>query len=208
MGHARCLGCAWGVCLAQIGAVLVGANGSVLARTHNVVEQRRDPTAHAELVAVREAALAAGSWRLAGATLYCTLEPCAMCLSALQAARIGRVVYSAPDLRLGAVASFHALLDKRHPFHPDMVVESGLLANTSAELLRTFFRDKRQGGKTALGSFHALTTGRVNATVVEAPALAPAAGHAPLPWATAGATGAPDAAVELHRTAMCCRRGP
>ena len=171
----------------QIGAVLVAANGSVLARTHNLVHQRGDPTAHAELLAVREAALsirdpsahvrgrsdslddapsdskgAASSsspqknqnarpqdWRalLNGSTLYCTLEPCAMCLASLQAARIGRVVYAAPDLRLGAVASFHHLLEKRHPYHPNMVVESGLLANASAELLRDFFKAKRAQNK-------------------------------------------------------------
>jgi len=70
-----------------------------------------------------------------------------MCLASLQAARIGRVVYGAPDLRLGAVASFHQLLEKRHPYHPNMVVESGLLANTSAELLRDFFKAKRAQNK-------------------------------------------------------------
>jgi len=107
-----------------------------VARTHNLVARRNDPTAHAELLAVRESTRRLDNWRLNNFTLYCTLEPCAMCLGAIQAARVGRVVYAAPDLRLGAVTSWVKLLDRPHPFHTNMVVEGGLLQDESAELLR------------------------------------------------------------------------
>ena len=87
-----------------IGAVIVAEdNSTILGRSHNLVNTNQDPTAHAEILAIRSAAKGIDNWRLLGATLYCTLEPCAMCLSAIQAARVRRVVYGAPDLRLGAV---------------------------------------------------------------------------------------------------------
>lgn len=89
----------------QIGAILLAPNGTVLSRTSNEVEQSSDPTAHAEMLAIREGAALLGNWRLNGCTLYTTCEPCAMCLSALQLARVKRVVYGTQDRRLGGVES-------------------------------------------------------------------------------------------------------
>src|SRR5450432_2825867 len=111
-----------------VGAVVVGPDGKELARAHNQRELDADPTAHAELVAVRAAARARGQWRLDGCTLFVTLEPCAMCAGALVNARISRVVFGASDPKAGAVVSLFELgRDARlnHRF----VVEGGLLAD-------------------------------------------------------------------------------
>jgi tRNA(adenine34) deaminase len=124
-----------------VGAVIV-AEGAVLAEAHNETIHRRDPTAHAELLAIHRALQKAGEDRLPFATLYVTLEPCAQCAGAIVLAKVGRVVYGAQDLRCGMAGSVHDLL--RHPrlnHRPEVV--GGVLAAESGDLLRAFFRDQR-----------------------------------------------------------------
>lgn len=124
-----------------IGAVIV-RQGEVLAAAGNRREIDRDPTAHAELIAIREAARALGGWRLPETTLYVTLEPCAMCAGAIVLARIPRVVYGATDPKAGAAGSIMNVLDDPALNHrPE--VESGLLARECGDLLRTFFSNRR-----------------------------------------------------------------
>lgn len=100
-----------------IGAIVVSREGVVEAAAFNQVEMRADASAHAELICMRMAASHRRNWRLLDATLFCTLEPCAMCLSAAYAFRIKRIVYAAPDIRLGAVRSWIRLPQFQHPFH-------------------------------------------------------------------------------------------
>ena len=121
----------------------------VLSRASNQVEERRDASAHAEILAMRKAATnnADASWRLLDTTLYTTVEPCVMCLSAAQAFRVGRIVYGAPDLRLGAIDTYANLLDQPHPFHNIDHVVRGLHEYDSARLLRDFFRQQRVAKK-------------------------------------------------------------
>lgn len=127
-----------------IGAVVVRGD-EVLGAAGNERELRADPTAHAECLAIRAAALTLGGWRLVGTELYCTLEPCPMCAGAIQQARIARVVYGAPDHKVGAAGSTLDLL--RHPGLLHRVeVSSGVLAAQSQDLLRRFFADRRPGG--------------------------------------------------------------
>jgi len=124
-----------------IGAVIV-ADGETLAEAHNETIQRRDPTAHAELLAIQRALHRAGEDRLPFATLYVTLEPCAQCAGAIVLAKVGRVVYGAQDLRAGMSGSVYDLL--RHPrlnHRPEVV--SGLFAEDCADLLKRFFHDRR-----------------------------------------------------------------
>jgi tRNA(adenine34) deaminase len=124
-----------------IGAVVVGA-GEVLAAAHNERELRQDPTAHAEIIALREAARAVGSWRILDAALYVTLEPCAMCAGAIVLARVGRVVYGAPDPKAGAAGSvLDVLSEPRLNHRPE--VAGGLLAEECGELLSAFFSSRR-----------------------------------------------------------------
>lgn len=124
-----------------IGAAVV-FEGRVISTGQNSVLRRLDPTAHAEIVAMRGAAQVIGNYRLLGCTLYCTLEPCAMCAGALIHARVGRLVYAAPDPKAGACGSVLTVLN--HPqLNHQMPVEQGVLAEESAELLRNFFRDRR-----------------------------------------------------------------
>ena len=125
-----------------VGAVVVSVDGLELGRGRNRREQAADPTAHAELEALRAAARAMGTWRLDGATLVVSLEPCAMCAGALVQARIGRLVFGADDPKAGAVTSlFDLVRDPRLPHRVE--VRRGVLAAESAELLRGFFRDRR-----------------------------------------------------------------
>ena len=125
-----------------VGAVLVSPSGEVIAAARNQVETLSDASAHAEMLCLREAARKTRNWRLHGATMYCTLEPCAMCLAAMQAFRIERLVYGAPDLRLGAVESWVELLEHRHPFHT-LDVRGGVLADDAAAMMREFFASRR-----------------------------------------------------------------
>jgi tRNA(adenine34) deaminase len=125
-----------------VGAVVVDASGLILGRGHNVREVTGDPTGHAELVALREAAAARGEWRLDGCTLVVTLEPCTMCAGALVLARVARLVYGADDPKAGAVGSlWDVVRDRRLNHRPEVV--AGVLAADCAELLRDFFRTRR-----------------------------------------------------------------
>jgi tRNA(adenine34) deaminase len=124
-----------------IGAVIVH-NGAILARGQNCVLRANDPTAHAEIVALRAAAEALGNYRLNGCTLYVTLEPCAMCAGAMIHARIDKLVFAANDPKAGACGSVLSVLN--HPkLNHQMWAERGLLAEEAAELLRNFFRERR-----------------------------------------------------------------
>ncbi len=121
-----------------VGAVVLAADGSVLGRGRNQCLATGDPTAHAEIVAIREAARAAGSWRLDGCTLVVTLEPCTMCSGALLNARIRRLVYGAPDPRAGAAGSLWDVVRDRR-LGPPVEVLSGILAPECSALLSAFF---------------------------------------------------------------------
>jgi tRNA(adenine34) deaminase len=124
-----------------IGAVVV-CDGEIVARGQNRVLRELDPTAHAEIVALRAAAAALGNYRLPGCTLYVTLEPCAMCAGAMIHARIARLVFAAADPKAGAAGSVLAVLN--HPqLNHQMEMAQGILADESAELLRSFFRERR-----------------------------------------------------------------
>ena len=124
-----------------IGAIVV-ESGVVIGRGQNRVLRDLDPTAHAEIVALRQAARALGNYRLPGCELFVTLEPCAMCAGAMIHARLGRLIYSAADPKAGAVGSVLEVLN--HPrLNHQMLVTSGELAEESGDLLRTFFRQRR-----------------------------------------------------------------
>jgi tRNA(adenine34) deaminase len=124
-----------------IGAVVV-QGGEVIGAGHNERELRADPTAHAEMIALREAARAIGSWRILDSVMYVTLEPCAMCAGAIVLARLPRVVFGATDPKAGAAGSvFNVLEEPRLNHRPQ--VESGLLAEECADLLRAFFAPRR-----------------------------------------------------------------
>ncbi|OSP39072.1 tRNA-specific adenosine deaminase [Streptomyces sp. 13-12-16] len=125
-----------------VGAVVLAPDGTtVLAAAHNEREAVGDPTAHAEVLAVRRAAARLGEWRLAGCTLVVTLEPCTMCAGALQQSRLDRVVYGARDEKAGAVGSLWDLVRDRRLNHRPEVIE-GVLAGECARLLTEFFRDR------------------------------------------------------------------
>ena len=124
-----------------VGAVVV-TDGEVIGTGHNERELRADPTAHAEVLALREAAQRLGSWRLDGAVMYVTLEPCAMCAGAIVLARVPRVVYAAADPKTGAAGSVLDVLGEPRLNHRPEVA-GGLLAVESAELLRAFFGARR-----------------------------------------------------------------
>ena len=124
-----------------IGAVLV-RDGEVVAAAHNERELRQDPTAHAEIVVLRESARAAGSWRVLDAVLYVTLEPCAMCAGAIVLARVPRVIYGASDPKAGACGSVLDVLGEPRLNHrPD--VSGGLLARECGEMISGFFASRR-----------------------------------------------------------------
>jgi tRNA(adenine34) deaminase len=124
-----------------IGAVIVHG-GAIVARGQNRMLRDVDPTAHAEIVAMRAAAKALGNYRLNGCTLYVTLEPCAMCAGTMIHARLDRLVFAAADPKAGACGSVLAVIN--HPkLNHQMWVEQGIGAEESAELLRSFFRERR-----------------------------------------------------------------
>ncbi len=124
-----------------IGCVIV-KDGEVIGSGHNEREVRADPTAHAEMVALREAARALGSWRILETVMYVTLEPCAMCAGAIVLARVPRVVFGASDPKAGAAGSVLNVLNVPQ-FNHRPQVESGLLAEDCADLLRAFFAGRR-----------------------------------------------------------------
>jgi tRNA(adenine34) deaminase len=127
-----------------IGAVLA-RDGELVTSAHNERELRQDPTAHAEVLALREAARAAGSWRILDATLYVTLEPCAMCAGAIVLARIPRVIYGATDPKAGAAGSvLDVLSEPRLNHRPE--VRGGVLGSECGELLSEFFASRRAAG--------------------------------------------------------------
>ena len=121
-----------------VGAVILAADGQVIARAHNRREADHDPTAHAEIVAMRQAARILGSWRLTGLTLVVTLEPCTMCAGAITAARLGRLVYGALDARAGAAGSLWDVVRDRRLGHSVEVI-GGVLAPECAVVLQEFF---------------------------------------------------------------------
>ena len=124
-----------------VGAVVLH-NGEVIARRHNERQASNDPTAHAEVLALRDASKLLNSWRLSECTLVVTLEPCVMCAGATQSARIGRLVYGAANFEAGATASlYNVMSDPRLGHNPP--VEHGVLAAESAALLKDFFASKR-----------------------------------------------------------------
>lgn len=124
-----------------VGAVVV-RDGEVVATGHNERELRADPTAHAEMIALRQAARALGSWRVLDSVLYVTLEPCAMCAGAIVLSRMPRVVIGTSDPKAGAAGSvLDVLAEPRLNHHPQ--VQSGLLAEDCADLLRSFFASRR-----------------------------------------------------------------
>ncbi len=124
-----------------VGAVVV-RRGELLGRGHNASVGRQDPTAHAEVLALREAALKVGNYRLVGATLYATVEPCPMCCGAALQARVARVVFGAVDPKVGAAVSLYRLLEDPRLNHC-AEVQGGVLAGECGALLRTFFESRR-----------------------------------------------------------------
>lgn len=134
---------------AELGEVPVGAvvvhEGQIIARAHNLRESARDPLAHAELLALREAARVLGRWRLSGCTLVVTLEPCPMCAGAVVNARVDRLVYGASDPRAGAVGSLMDLARDVRLNHRAEVV-AGVRAEEAGSLLKAFFAERRAGG--------------------------------------------------------------
>ncbi|WP_191134306.1 tRNA adenosine(34) deaminase TadA [Streptomyces sp. col6] len=124
-----------------VGAVVLGPDGALLATGHNEREATGDPTAHAEVLALRRAAAALGEWRLSGCTLVVTLEPCTMCAGALVLARVGRVVYGARDEKAGAAGSlWDVVRDRRLNHRPEVI--PGVLEADCADRLTAFFRDR------------------------------------------------------------------
>lgn len=130
---------------APIGCIVYDtASGRILGEGRNARERDADPTAHAEVIAIRAAARELGDWRLNGCTLVVTLEPCVMCAGAIVNARVGRVVYGAEDPKAGAARSLYRLLEDPRLNHRVTPVR-GVMAPQSAELLREFFRSRRRG---------------------------------------------------------------
>lgn len=128
-----------------VGAVLVHKN-RIIARGHNQVELLQDATAHAEMICLSAGAGELGNWRLSETTLYCTLEPCCMCAGALIASRVTRLVWGAPDLRVGANGSWVDLFKGEHPIH-NLEITPRVLEAESAELMRSFFAKQRKVDK-------------------------------------------------------------
>ena len=128
-----------------IGAIAV-RNGEIIGRGYNARERDQDPTAHAEMIALREAAQVVGHWRLEGVTVYCTLEPCAMCAGAMVLARLPRLVYATTDPKAGAGGSIMNIL--QHPqLNHQIEVSTGLMAEEAASYLRAFFAALRADGQ-------------------------------------------------------------
>ncbi len=134
---------AWDLEEVPVGAVLVDADGTVLARAHNRTIANNDPTAHAEILALRRAAGLVQNYRLLNTTLYVSVEPCVMCMGAIIHARVARVVFGALDPKWGAAGSlYHFGEDQRFNHHPDII--GGILPDECRNLIRDFFRQRRQ----------------------------------------------------------------
>jgi len=129
-----------------VGAVLVDDAGELIAAGHNQPISASDPSAHAEIVVLRDAAQKLGNYRLPGTTLYVTLEPCVMCVGALVHARIGRLVYGATEPKTGAIESAQRLFETGE-FNHRPVIEAGVLADECAALMTQFFENKRAARK-------------------------------------------------------------
>jgi len=125
-----------------VGAVVVDASGEVLAATHNLTISMADPTAHAEILALRQAARKVNNYRLLGTTLYATVEPCIMCMGAVIHARMDRVVFGAPDPKWGAAGSLYRFSEDNRLNHSPEVI-GGVCENRCRELIQNFFRQKR-----------------------------------------------------------------
>ncbi len=121
-----------------VGAVVV-INNKIISRGYNMVEKLKDPTAHAEIIALTSAFNSIGSKYLPDATLYVTVEPCLMCAGALHWSKVGKIVWGATDVKNG----HHIYTDDRNPFHPKTQVLTGLLAEEAAALMKAFFKQKR-----------------------------------------------------------------
>ncbi len=138
---------------AALGEVPIGAvavlDDHVIGAGFNRKECDQDPTAHAEMIAMRQAATTLQSWRLIGVTLYCTVEPCPMCAGAMIQARLSRLVYGAPDVKFGAAGTIVDVLGESR-FNHRVVVESGVMAAEAAQLLQEFFRRLRDGEQASL----------------------------------------------------------
>jgi tRNA(adenine34) deaminase len=125
-----------------VGAVVVDGSGDILAAAHNQTITMTDPTAHAEILALRHAAREVGNYRLLGTTLYVTVEPCIMCMAAIVHARMDRVVFGAPDPKWGAAGSlYHFAEDSRLNHSPEVI--GGVCEDRCRELIQSFFREKR-----------------------------------------------------------------
>ncbi len=124
-----------------VGAVIVHKN-KIIGRAYNQVELLKDPTAHAEMIAITQAAEALGSWRLLDTKIYVTLEPCPMCAGAIQLARIPELIYSADDPKKGACGSLLNIVEDKR-FNHVVKVEKGVMEKDSSDLLKAFFQDKR-----------------------------------------------------------------
>jgi tRNA(adenine34) deaminase len=125
-----------------VGAILV-CKGKIIARAHNQIEMLQEVTAHAEVLCIRSASFHLNNWRLVDTTLYCTLEPCAMCLGAMILSRVHTLVWGAPDLRHGANGSWVDLLRSEHPIH-QLQVRKEILKEESAMLMTEFFKLQRK----------------------------------------------------------------
>ena len=124
-----------------VGAVIV-VNQEIIARAHNQTELDQDATSHAELLCIKRATKHFNDWRLLGATLYTTLEPCLMCAGGIINARVARVVWGAPDLRQGAAGSWTNVFTGTHPIH-NPIISGGCLGDAAAQLMRSFFQEVR-----------------------------------------------------------------
>jgi tRNA(adenine34) deaminase len=136
---------AWKIGEVPIGAVIV-RNGEIIGRGHNLRETAKDPTLHAEMIAIRQAAERLGGWRLIGCTLYVTLEPCPMCAGAIVQSRIGKVVYGAADPKAGCAGTLMNLLEDERFNHQAEVIP-GVMAEQCGSLLTHFFRELRERRK-------------------------------------------------------------
>ena len=128
-----------------VGAIAV-RQSEIIGRGHNRREADQDPTAHAEMIALRQAAAVLGCWRLEDVTLYCTLEPCAMCAGAMVLARLPRLVYATADPKAGAAGSIIDIA-RHHRLNHQLQVEHGIFADQAAEQIRSFFRRLRAQGQ-------------------------------------------------------------